>query len=78
MEDHLYSEFEDYGVCAIIVRGVPCHKCSMCGEIAYDLKVGVRVEEIMEAIKESLSKEIAVIQYSPTEIEVVKYTDKAA
>jgi len=50
----------------------------MCGEIAYDLKVGVRVEEIMEAIKESLSKEIAVIQYSPTEIEVVKYTDKAA
>ena len=57
------SDFTDLGTSIIIVRGVPCHKCTECGEIAFDLKVGVRVEQIVDSLKESM-QEVAIVRYS--------------
>ncbi|MCL2224224.1 MAG: YgiT-type zinc finger protein [Defluviitaleaceae bacterium] len=78
MEDATTSDFNDFGNCIIVVRGVPCHKCAECGELAFDLKIDVRVEEIVDTLKESVTAEIAVVQYSPTEIKVVQYAAAVA
>lgn len=32
----------------IIIRNVPCHKCSQCGEVSYNGEVVARIEEIIE------------------------------
>jgi len=53
----------DLGSCIVIVRGVPCYKCMQCGETTFDLNVGERLEQIVDALKDSIS-EIAVVQYS--------------
>ena len=63
MQDTTTSDFTDIGKTIIIVRGVPCHKCTECGEIAYDLKVGERVEYIVDSLKGSLM-EVAITSYS--------------
>ena len=47
----------------IIVRNVPCHKCSQCGEVSYSGEVVTRLEEIVATRKEALT-EIAVVEYA--------------
>ena len=64
-ENSFTIDVTDLGSCIIIVRGVPCYKCTQCGETTFDLVVGERLEEIVEALKDSIS-EIAVVQYSNT------------
>ena len=63
MEDTTTTEFTDFGTSIIVVRDVPCHRCTECGEIAYDLKVGERVERIVDVLKKSM-QEVAIIRYS--------------
>ena len=62
----------------IFVRGIPCYKCSVCGEREHSLKVGVRVEEIVDTLKKNFTADIVVAQYSPTEINVIQYTEVKA
>ena len=52
----------DLGSCVVIVRGVPCYKCSQCGEITFELAVGERLEQIVDALRGSIT-EVAVVQY---------------
>ena len=47
----------------IIVRNVPCHKCSECSEIIYTADVVKNLEEIVTSAKKSMS-EITVIDYN--------------
>jgi YgiT-type zinc finger domain-containing protein len=77
-EESTTSDFNDLGKKIIIVRGVPCQKCTQCGEIVFDLKTDVRVEEIVDTLKCSMTREIAVVQYSPNEIKVVQYYETVA
>ena len=53
----------DLGSCIVIIRGVPCYKCTQCGETTFDLAVGERLEVMVDALRDSIS-EIAVVQYS--------------
>ncbi|MBQ1416784.1 MAG: YgiT-type zinc finger protein, partial [Selenomonas sp.] len=46
----------------IIVKGVPSHVCTQCGEVSYDTDVVVRLEKIVDNMKKS-SMEIAVSSY---------------
>ena len=62
-ENSLTIDVTDLGSCIVIVRGVPCYKCVQCGETTFDLTVGERLEQIVDALKDSIS-EIAVVQYS--------------
>lgn len=78
LEKTTTSEFKDFKNHIIFVRDIPCHKCVECGELAFSLKVGVRVEEIVNTLKDSLAAEIAVVQYSPTEIKAVQYSETVA
>lgn len=63
MEIAITSDFTDLGKSIIVVRGVPCHKCTDCGELAFDLKVGERLEQIVDSLKASLV-EVAITNYS--------------
>ena len=47
----------------IIIRNVPCRKCSQCEQAAYDLEVAERLEQIVDILKSSLT-EVAIVHYS--------------
>ena len=53
----------DLGQCIVIVRNVPCYKCTECNEVIYTSDVVMQLEEIIENAKK-LMREIAVIDYS--------------
>lgn len=78
VEDCFYTDVTDFETCIIIVRGVPRHKCTECGEITYDFNIGLRIEKIVDTLKDSIQGEIAVVQYSPTEIKVAQYAKTTA
>jgi YgiT-type zinc finger domain-containing protein len=52
----------DLGKCLIIVRNVPCYKCSECSEIIYTGDVAQRLERIIAAAKQ-LAQQISIIDY---------------
>lgn len=52
----------DLGKCLIIVRNVPCFKCSECSEIIYAGDVVQRLERIIEAAKKQM-QEVSIIDY---------------
>ena len=67
MVDALTTDVTDLQSSVIIIRGIPCQKCVQCGEISFTLDVGERLEQIVDAFRNSL-----------TEIAIVQYSDKAA
>lgn len=59
----LTTSVTDLGGCLIIVRNVPCYKCSECSEIIYTADVVQHLETIIEAAKK-LMQEVSIIDYS--------------
>ncbi|MCM1525065.1 MAG: type II toxin-antitoxin system MqsA family antitoxin [Ruminococcus sp.] len=53
--------------CIVIIKNVPCMKCSECGETVYSGETLQRIEEILERCKRAM-----------TEVAIVNYTDTAA
>ena len=49
----------------VIIKNVPCFKCSQCGEIVYSAYVTHRLDEIVAEFGRSVT-EIAVVNYSAT------------
>ena len=62
-ENSVTIDVTDFGSSIVIVRGIPCYKCTQCGETTFDLIVGERLEQIVDALRDSIS-EIAVVQFS--------------
>ena len=52
----------DFDDCCIVVRHVPCLKCSECGEIAYNGKVSANLEKIVKAVRSAMA-EVTVVNY---------------
>lgn len=46
----------------IIIKHVPCHKCTQCGEVSYSGEVVMRIEQIVEKLKEAPT-EVAIVEY---------------
>jgi len=67
LTDGFTTHVTDLGACIIIVKNVPCQTCEQCGEVVYNGVVIKRLEQIVSALKGSL-----------TEIAVVAYSDRAA
>lgn len=61
-EKGLTTSVTDLGKCLIIVRNVPCYKCSECNEVIYTADVVQRLEEIIEASKK-VTQEVSIIDY---------------
>lgn len=53
----------DLGNCLVIIRNVPCFKCSECSEVFYTGDVVQRLEKIIEAAKKMM-QEVAIFDYS--------------
>ncbi len=62
-EKGLTTSVTDLGKCLIIVRNVPCYKCSECSEIIYTGDVVQRLEKIIETAKK-LMQEVSIIDYT--------------
>jgi len=63
MEDSTTTFFADLGKCITVIKNVPCYTCSQCGEVAYKLDVGERIEQMIEDMKNTLT-EVAIVHYS--------------
>ena len=63
MTDSLTTDVTDLGSRVIVIRNVPCRKCTQCGEASLSLDVGERLEQIVDNLKESLT-EVAILQYT--------------
>lgn len=57
------TDVTDLGNCLVIIRNVPCYKCSECNEIIYTGDVIEHLEKIVENAKQMM-QEISVIDYS--------------
>ena len=62
-EKGLTTSVTDLGRCLIIVRNVPCYKCSEYNEVIYTADVIQHLEKIIEAAKK-LMQEVSIIDYS--------------
>lgn len=49
--------------CVVIVKNVPCTRCAQCGETYFDDPVAQQLEKIVEAVKNSIMTEVAIIDY---------------
>ena len=58
----LATSVTDLGKCLIIVRNVPCYKCSECNEVIYTADVVQRLERIIELAKQSI-QQVSIIDY---------------
>ncbi|NBH27534.1 type II toxin-antitoxin system MqsA family antitoxin [Lachnospiraceae bacterium] len=56
------TDVTDLGNCLVIVRNVPCYKCTECNETIYTADVVKRLDEIVEQAKKMM-QEIAIIDY---------------
>ena len=63
MEKGTTTSVTDLGNCLVIVRNVPCYKCTECDEIFYTGDVVERLEKLVEDAKKLL-QEISVFDYS--------------
>ena len=63
MREDTTTYMEDLGNCIVIIKNVPCNKCSQCGEISYSGTTVKRIEEIVAQLKNTLT-EIAVVNYT--------------
>jgi YgiT-type zinc finger domain-containing protein len=63
MRTEITTHFTQLDNCIVIVKNVPCSKCSQCGEVTYSGTVAQRLEQIISELEKSLA-EIAVVSYS--------------
>lgn len=52
----------DLGTCLIIVRNVPCYKCTECSEVMYTGDVVQRLEQVIETAKR-MTQEVSIIDF---------------
>ena len=57
------TDIFDLGECVLVIKNIPCHKCSECTEVIYTGKVIRTIEKIIERTKQSIT-EIAVVDFS--------------
>lgn len=47
----------------IIIKNVPCHKCSQCGKVSYSGATMAKIGEIVEILKNTLT-EVAIVEFA--------------
>lgn len=57
------THFIELGNRILIIKNVPCLKCSQCGEVVYSLKTSKRLEEIIKTL-DKLSTEVSILNYN--------------
>ena len=47
----------------IIIKNVPCHKCTQCGEVSFNYQTMKQLEKIVAQLKQALT-EVAIVEYA--------------
>ena len=63
LEDKTSSFTLDIDNRIIIVKSVPSHVCSQCGEVSFSDDVYRELEKVVDQLRESIS-EVAIVNYS--------------
>lgn len=63
MVESTNTYFEELENTIVIIKNVPCHKCSQCGEVVYNALVIERLEYITKQFEATLT-EVAIVNYS--------------
>lgn len=63
MESSTTTHTVELGDSVIVIRHVPCYKCTNCGEVVFTGSVVQRLEQITAQIKGAL-KEVNVVNYT--------------
>ena len=50
--------------CIVIIKHVPCLKCSQCGELVYTGTTLQKIEQILDKCKADMT-EVAIVEYQP-------------
>lgn len=50
--------------CIIVIKNVPCLRCSQCGEESYSNTVALQLETIIKMVRQNVLPEVAVFEYS--------------
>lgn len=50
--------------CIVIIKHVPCLKCTQCGEVVYTGTTLKKIQVILDKCKEAMT-EIAIVEYQP-------------
>ena len=69
IEESIATYMTDYHGCYIIIKNVPCEKCTQCGEEYFSTSVAEKLESILDSIQK-ISSEITVT--------VIDYKSKVA
>ena len=64
MQEGFSTFTSDMGNCIVIIKNVPSHICSQCGEASFDDVTARRLEEIVHTLTEPVNTEIAVVNYT--------------
>ena len=54
----------DLGECVVIVKNVPAMVCKQCGEKSFDDETMEQLEKIVDAVRNSLVREVAIVEYT--------------
>lgn len=54
----------DLGDLVVIVKNVPAMVCKQCGEKSFDDETMERLEKIVDAVRNSLIREVAIVEYT--------------
>ena len=54
----------DLGSCVVIVKNVPAQVCQQCGEASFDNETAKQLEKIVNAVRDSIMSEVAIVEYS--------------
>ena len=54
----------DLGNLVVIVKNVPAMVCKQCGEKSFDDETMERLEKIVDAVRNSLIREVAIVEYT--------------
>lgn len=57
------AEVMETGYGLVVIKNIPCYKCTECDEIFYTGDVALKIEDIMNALA-SVSQEITVVDYA--------------
>jgi len=62
MKPSYNTHFTELNNCMVIIKNVPCYKCSQCDEVVYTMATVEQIEKIVESVK-SVKTEVVIMDY---------------
>jgi len=64
MEEKNVTYTEDFGEGLVVIRYVPAHVCTECGNTWYSLTIAAQLEKMVDRFASAAGAEVSVISYT--------------